>query len=105
MEERTEWGVLNFKAANTTMTRLQQLVGLTLDLPLDLAPDHVAGVSGGGNRSRCQGRSRAESVLKAARATFENVPPGFVSKGAEPSHGAFRVMETLRRVAGGRTER
>ena len=43
-------------------------------------------------------------VLEAARATFENVPPGFVSKGTKPSLGAIRVMETLRRTTASRTE-
>ena len=34
-------------------------------------------------------------VLEAARATFENVPPGFVSKGTEQGAGPVRVLDSL----------
>ena len=39
-------------------------------------------------------------VLEAARATFENVPPGFVSKGADQSPGPLRILETVRNATG-----
>ena len=39
-------------------------------------------------------------VMEAARATFENVPPGFVSKAsAEQGSGPVRILETVRRAA------
>ena len=39
-------------------------------------------------------------VLEAARATFENVPPGFVAKtSAEQGSGPVRILETIRRAA------
>lgn len=39
-------------------------------------------------------------VLEAARATFENVPPGFVSKGADQGPGPLRILETVRNATG-----
>ena len=39
-------------------------------------------------------------VLEVARATFENVPPGFVAKAsAEQGSGPVRILETVRRAA------
>ena len=39
-------------------------------------------------------------VLEAARATFENVPPGFVAKAsADQGSGPVRILETIRRAA------
>ena len=39
-------------------------------------------------------------VLEAARATFENVPPGFVAKAsADQGSGPVRILETVRRAA------
>lgn len=39
-------------------------------------------------------------VLEAARATFENVPPGFVAKAsAEQGSGPVRILESVRRAA------
>ena len=34
-------------------------------------------------------------VLEAARATFENVPPGFVTKGTEQGVGSVRLLDSL----------